>query len=79
MASTYDEVLARASDGMSTDAEVHAAIARHPAPWRVGERNSTRSMWPVRDANGKVAAYAYNREVARLLAALWGAFAQQET
>lgn len=49
---------------------VDQVLERHPTPWYVGDRSSPRSMFPIRDGNHKVVAYAYNHEVAQLIARL---------
>lgn len=41
-----------------------AGQSRAPAPWRVGDRPSARSMFPIRAADDRVVAYAYRREIA---------------
>ena len=35
-----------------------------PGPWRIHDRPSPRSMWPIRDANGKIVCYVPNSAVA---------------
>ena len=41
-----------------------------PGPWRVGERPTRRSMFPIRDANGKVVCYTPSEVTANLLVQL---------
>lgn len=43
------------------------AFERCPRPWYVGERSSTRSMFPIRDANHRVVAYSHYYEVAQFI------------
>lgn len=44
--------------------------ARSPLPWSVGERPTNRSMFPIRDRNAKVVAYAPNALTADLIVRL---------
>jgi hypothetical protein len=40
---------------------------RAPAPWRVGDRPSPQSMFPIRAADDRVIGYAYRRAIAELI------------
>ena len=64
---------------MTIDISEHVdqVLARHPMPWYVGRRPSdldnrprARSMYPIRDGNHRVVAYAPSEQVARLIARL---------
>jgi hypothetical protein len=40
-------------------------MPEHPRPWSLGSRPSPRSMYPVRDANGKVVLYTHDLAIAK--------------
>ena len=64
---------------MTIDISEHVdqVLVRIPTPWYVGPKPNdvdkkprSRSMFPVRDGNDRVVAYAYNEQVAQLLVRL---------
>jgi hypothetical protein len=57
---------------MATHELVDQVLDRNPMPWYVGSRgpDGKNRMFPIRDGNHKVVAYAYNEQVAELITRL---------